>query len=90
MVASRLPINYDSHEINPVEGGWLSTRQKDPVHSLVEDWYTTAEVAGTYGVEPAAVLRMIRRGRLPASKLGWVWVVHKDDMPSRWPPPNNA
>jgi len=32
------------------------------------------------GIEPRQVLYLIRRGKLPATKLGWVWVIKQSDL----------
>ena len=57
--------------------------------SALTDWLTTKEVADHYGVPTKTVLRMIREDRLRASQKGWIWLVHKDDLPREWPPPRN-
>jgi len=53
----------------------------------LDDWLTTDEVAERFDVHPRIVLRMIRENRLKATKKGWVWLVHRNDVPSSWPPP---
>lgn len=53
----------------------------------LEDWLTTEEVAAIYNVHPRIVLRMIREGRLVATKKGWVWLCHRSHLPEAWPPP---
>lgn len=53
----------------------------------LESLMTTEEVAQHFGVSPHAVVRMIRQERLRATKKGWVWLVHKRDLPATWPPP---
>lgn len=59
------------------------------VASALSDWLTTKEVAELYGVPTKAVLRMIREDRLKAQQKGWIWLVHKDDLPGEWPPPKS-
>jgi excisionase family DNA binding protein len=56
------------------------------MRSTLDSWLTTQEVADHYGVPTKTVLRMIREDRLKASKRGWVWFIHKDDLPNNWPP----
>lgn len=53
----------------------------------LDDWLTTEEVAEKFEVHPRLVLRMIREDRLKATKKGWVWLVHREDLPKLWPPP---
>jgi excisionase family DNA binding protein len=53
----------------------------------LKGWLTTQEVADRYNCPTRVVLRMIREGRLTASKLGWQWVVHESSLPASWPPP---
>lgn len=52
----------------------------------LQGWFTTDEVADYFGVPARSVLRMIREGRLKAEKKGWVWLVHKSNLPESWPP----
>jgi excisionase family DNA binding protein len=60
-----------------------------PEAPTLDDWLTTEEVAKKYNVLPRVVLRMIREGRLAASKPegGWQWLIHKSHLPEHWPPP---
>lgn len=53
----------------------------------LEDWFSTEDVAATFNVRPAVVLRMIREGRLRAVKFSWVWAIHRSWIPNSWPPP---
>jgi len=53
----------------------------------LDDWFTTDEVAEQFQVHPRVVLRMIREDRLKATKKGWVWLVHRSELPASWPPP---
>jgi hypothetical protein len=48
---------------------------------------TTDEVGEFFDVHPRIVLRMIREERLKAEKKGWVWLVHRSNLPTTWPPP---
>ena len=48
---------------------------------------TTKEVAEHFAVPQKVVLRMIREDRLQATQKGWIWLVHRDDLPLSWPPP---
>lgn len=52
----------------------------------LDDWLTTDEVAAIYNVPARIVLRMIRENRLQAEKKGWVWLIHRDQLPKTWPP----
>lgn len=52
----------------------------------LDDWFTTEEVAEHYSVPTRIVLRHIRNGRIPATKKGWVYLVHVNDLPKSWPP----
>lgn len=58
-----------------------------PVLPTLDNWYSTQEVADHFGVTTRAVLRMIRMGRLTATKKGWEWLVHETALPDSWPPP---
>lgn len=68
-------------------GGPLSTRVDEAPTPPLADWFSTQQVAMLYGASIRSVLRMIREGRLPAHKFGWVWAVHETDLPKTWPPP---
>lgn len=57
--------------------------------ATLDDYLTTEEVAEHYGVFNRVVLRHIREGHLPAVKKGWIYLVHKDDLPEEWPPRNH-
>jgi excisionase family DNA binding protein len=66
----------------------VGTRMESkPVPLSLADWLTTQQVAERYAVTSRTVLRLIREGRLTAHKVGWVWLVHRDDLPVQWPPP---
>lgn len=54
---------------------------------VLEGYLTTQGVADHFGVPVRSVLTMIRKGRLPAQKLGWVWLIHESQLPESWPPP---
>lgn len=54
---------------------------------VLDDLLTTREVAEYYGIPMRSVHRMIREGRLVAHKVGWVYVIHRQDLPQTWPPP---
>lgn len=64
-------------------------RSAPTVQRELKPYMTTNDVAARYDTQPRTVLRMIREGRLKATKMGWVWFVHKDDLPKTWPPPTN-
>ena len=55
----------------------------------LDDWLTTEDVAKRFDVPVHRVLRMIRVGRLKASKKGWQQLVHVSDLPRSWPPPRS-
>lgn len=57
------------------------------VESLMEEWLCTEDVALLFNVRPTVVLRMIREGRLRATKFSWVWAIHRSWIPDTWPPP---
>ena len=59
----------------PRETGRSATRQSG--------FMTPAEVAAELRVSPAVVLRLVRRGELPALRVGRVWRVDHDDL-RRW------
>lgn len=56
----------------------------------LDDWLTTDEVAEHFNVPARIVLRMIRDERITAEKKGWVWLVHRSNLPDSWPPPLHA
>lgn len=41
---------------------------------------TTAEAAAILGVTPRRVLNLVKYGRLPASRFGWVWLIKASDL----------
>jgi excisionase family DNA binding protein len=67
----------------------MGTRTASPVQSVEfwDHWFSTQQIAVLYGVSYRTVLRMIREGRLQAQKVGWVWMIHEDWLPTSWPPP---
>jgi len=46
------------------------------------DWLTTDEVAEHYNVPTRVVIRAIREGKIPATKKGWMYLVHESDLPA--------
>lgn len=42
---------------------------------MLDEFLSTREVAARLGIRQSAVLRMIYRGRLPAVRKGWIWLV---------------
>lgn len=51
----------------------------------LDDWLTTEEVAEHFGVPTRVIVRMIRDEKLPATKKGWVYLVHRSDLPASIP-----
>jgi excisionase family DNA binding protein len=45
------------------------------------DLLTTGQAAERLGLTPGRVRRLIRRGQLPAVKIGSFWVIHETDLP---------
>lgn len=43
-----------------------------------------SEVARIYRVPPASVRYAIKTGKLRAIKVGWVWVIRREDLPPTW------
>lgn len=58
-------------------------RQAGPSASRQPGFMTPAEVAAELRVSPAVVLRLVRRGDLPALRVGRLWRVDRDDL-RRW------
>jgi excisionase family DNA binding protein len=54
---------------------------QDPPQEL-EPWLTTDEVAKELGIKPRAVCKRIDAGKLPATKRGRDWFVHRKDLPA--------
>lgn len=54
-------------------------RRIDP-EQLNRDFFTVYEVADMLGFHWQTVLRMIRRGELPAKKCGRQWRIRKTDL----------
>ena len=52
----------------------------------LDEWLTTDDVAERYNVPTRSVLTHIRNGRLPATKKGWVYLIHETQLPKSWPP----
>jgi len=69
-----------------VEGRELVAQAMTRPPSL-DDWLTTDEVAEYFDVPARIVLRMIRDDRITAEKKGWMWLVHRSNLPASWPPP---
>jgi excisionase family DNA binding protein len=58
-------------------------RQAAPSAARAPGFMTPAEVAAELRVSPAVVLRLVRRGELPAVRVGRAWRVDHDDL-RRW------
>jgi excisionase family DNA binding protein len=55
------------------------------------DWLTITEIATRYGVDPTAVRKWIKNGRLPARPVantgtGHIWLVSEADLAGFVPP----
>lgn len=45
-----------------------------------KDYYSPAEAAEALGIRYGAVMRLIRSGKLKATKVGWAWIISKSDL----------
>ena len=54
----------------------MPAKIKRPLTSL--KWITTEELAARWGVTPAQISHMLRRGYIPGKKLGDVWIIPAD------------
>lgn len=43
-------------------------------------YYTCAEAAKILGVIPRRVIQLIDEGKLKAEKIGYMWMIHVDDL----------
>jgi len=41
---------------------------------------TVREGAQILGVSPRALLRLIQQGRIPARRMGWIWMISKKGL----------
>lgn len=46
---------------------------------------TTSEVAERYGVKQTEVQSVIKRGIIPAQKVGYFYLIFELDLPEDWP-----
>ena len=54
----------------------MPVKIKRPLTSL--KWITTEELAARWGMTPAQISHMLRRGYIPGKKLGDVWIIPAD------------
>ena len=69
-------LGQPPHSDRPVEGN------PDGLAANALDLLTTEEVASSLRVKPSAVTKMVRRGVLPAVKIGRRWYFLRDDLRS--------
>jgi DNA (cytosine-5)-methyltransferase 1 len=46
----------------------------------IEEYVTTEEAAEILGYSPKYIRRMLRNGKLPAEKVGRLWLIHRDTV----------
>lgn len=46
---------------------------------------TTSAVAERYGVSQPEVQNAIKRGLIPAQKVGYFYLIYEPDLPDEWP-----
>ena len=60
----------------------------------LKDYLTVPQAAAKRGVSRQAILHLIEEGKLKATQMGRVWLIHKDDLSAYTPgiggrPPKN-
>lgn len=60
----------------------MTTTTKEPDLS---DFLTTREVADMYGVRQPDVQKAIKRGAIPAQKVGYFYLIWRPNLPSTFP-----
>lgn len=53
--------------------------QRDPEPSPLSGYLTTAEIAARTGVYQEHIGLLIRRGKLPAIRIGHMWLIKEED-----------
>ena len=56
---------------------------------VLEKYLTTKDVADRFGLEVRQVQYYIKRGVIPAERVGrnkYFYLIHEDDVPDEWPP----
>lgn len=50
----------------------------------MEDLLTISEVAKIYNVPERNVRYAIKSGKIKASRIGWIWVIERKNLPKTW------
>lgn len=53
----------------------------------LKHYLTVPEAAAKRGVSRQAILHLIKEGKLKATQMGRVWLIHKDDLAAYTPAP---
>jgi excisionase family DNA binding protein len=66
---------------------FIVTRQSVVTGQMTElkDYLTVPEAAAKRGVSRQAILHLIKEGKLKATQMGPVWLIHKDDLAAYTP-----
>lgn len=57
---------------------------------MLTEYYSVAQVAETTGVNYHTLMARIRDGKVPANKVGKIYLIHKDEVKNIQPPTPSA
>ena len=69
-----------SDEIKSKKEGGKMKKEKQSSAVIVAKLLTVRDVANTLKCKQSHVMKLIRSGRLPATKHGWVWAISSRDL----------
>lgn len=49
-------------------------------HSSMQGYLTIKDAAVRLGMKEGALLRRVQRGSIQGHKVGWIWLVHEDEV----------